>query len=157
MLKVDKQSLTILKLLQGDASLSIATLAEHVGVSKSACWRRMQHLTDCGVITDRVTLLNQQALNLQLTVYISVRTKQYNEDWAQSFQRMVAEIPELIEVHRMTGDKDYLLKAVVPDMPGYTQLFKVLSKAGLIDISSSFVMETMKQTTELPLRYIQPA
>lgn len=151
---IDKQERAILSLLQRDASLSLAELAEQIGLSKSACWRRLQHLIDKGVITDKVTLLNQQLLNLQLTAYISVRTKQYDEHWAEQFQVLVADIPELLEVHRMTGDRDYLLKAVIPDMAGYDQLFKTLSKAGLLDISSSFVMETLKQTTQLPLNYV---
>ena len=153
-LKLTKAERTMLQLLQANASLSVENLAQQVSLSKSACWRRLQNLIDQGVITDKVTLLNQKLLNLDLTVYISVRTKQYSEQWAENFKALVRDIPELLEVHRMTGDRDYLLKAVVTDMSGYDLLFKQLSKAELIDISSSFVMETMKQTTQLPLTYI---
>ena len=153
-IELDKQQKRMLNLLQQDASLSVAALAEIIGLSKSACWRRLQQLIDCGLIRHKVTLLNQQLLNLQLTTYISVRTNQYDEHWAERFKALVIDIPELLEVHRMTGDRDYLLKAVVPDIHGYDKLFKILSKAGLIDFNSSFVMETLKQTTHLPLDYV---
>ncbi|MCJ8338500.1 MAG: Lrp/AsnC family transcriptional regulator [Pseudomonadales bacterium] len=153
-LKLSKAERKMLELLQADANLSVESLAQQVNLSKSACWRRLQNLIDTGVITHKVTLLNQKLLNLDLTVYISVRTKQYTEQWAEMFETLVLDIPELLEVHRMTGDRDYLLKAVVTDMSGYDLLFKQLSKADLIDISSSFVMETMKQTTRLPLTYV---
>jgi Lrp/AsnC family transcriptional regulator len=152
-LRLDRQERAMLDLLQQDANLSVANLAEQVGLSKSACWRRLQQLTDMGLITQKVTLLNQELLNLQLTVYITVRTERFNEQWAEQFKFLIDDVAELLEVHRMTGDRDYLLKAVVPDMKGYDRLFKSLSKAGLNDIHSSFVMETMKQTTALPLTY----
>ena len=98
-----------------------------------------------------VTLLNQEKLNLSLTVYISIRTNQHNNTWAEEFRQVVSDLPQVLEVNRMSGDLDYLIKAVVPDMKGYDQLYKKLIKADLFDVSSSFVMEKMKQTTLLPL------
>ncbi|NIB43915.1 Lrp/AsnC family transcriptional regulator [Pseudomaricurvus alkylphenolicus] len=154
-IKVDRQDKAILALLQADASLSVAEVAEKVGVSKSACWRRMQKLEEAGVIRERVTLLNQDKVNLPLTVYVSVRTNQHNDRWAERFREVVEGVPEVLEVYRMSGDLDYLIKAVVTDMPGYDRLYKELIKADLFDVSSSFVMESMKQTTQLPLRYLQ--
>jgi len=152
--KMDKQDRQILELLQGDATLSVGDVAERVEISKSACWRRIQKLEQTGVIRERVTLLNQEQVNLPLTVYISIRTNQHNDQWATKFREVVQEIPEILEVHRMSGDLDYLIRAVVTGMPGYDQLYQNLIKANLFDVSSSFVMETMKHTTQLPLTYI---
>jgi Lrp/AsnC family transcriptional regulator, cysteine-sensing transcriptional activator len=148
---MDKLDKAILTLIQADATLSVGDLADKVGISKSACWRRLQKLESDGVIRERVALLNQEKVNLPLTVYISVRTNQHNDQWAKKFQQVAQEIPGLLEAYRMSGDLDYLIKAVVEDMPGYDRLYKELIKVDLFDVSSSFVMETLKQTTQLPL------
>lgn len=153
-LSLDKLDRQILTLVQNDASLSVAQVAEQVGVSKSACWRRIQKLEAMGVILERVTLLNQAKINLPLTVYISVRTSQHNDKWMQNFNQVLKDIPEVLEIHRMSGDLDYLIKAVVPDMLGYDKLYKKVIKADLHDVSSSFVMETTKQTTRMPLSHL---
>lgn len=147
----DRKDRDILRLIQSDASLSVGEVADRVGMSKSACWRRIQKMEQDGVIRERVTLLNQAAVGLPLTVYICVRTNQHNDAWASTFRDVTADIPEILEVCRMSGDLDYLIKAVVTDMSGYDALYKKLIKANLFDVSSSFVMETMKQTTQLPL------
>lgn len=148
---MDKQDLAILKSIQRDASLSTGELAEKVGISKSACWRRLQKMSADGVIKNRVAILDPEMLNLPLTVYISIRTNEHNAEWANKFQKVTQEIEGVLEVYRMSGDLDYLVKAVVADMKGYDDLYKQLIEADLFDVSSSFVMETMKQTTELPL------
>lgn len=148
---MDKQDLAILKSIQHDASLSTGELAEKVGISKSACWRRLQKLSSDGVIKNRVAILDPEKLDLPLTVYISIRTNEHNAKWANKFQKVTQEIEGVLEVYRMSGDLDYLVKAVVADMKGYDDLYKQLIEADLFDVSSSFVMETMKQTTELPL------
>jgi Lrp/AsnC family transcriptional regulator len=150
-LLVDKQDWAILSLLQQDVTLPVAELAERVGISKSACWRRIQKLEVDGVIRERVALLSQDKVNLALTVYISVRTRHHNDDWPIKFRQVIDSIEGVLEVYRMSGDLDYLIKAVVVDMPGYDKLYQQLIKADLQDVSSSFVMETMKQTTRLPL------
>lgn len=154
MSKLTGQDRQILDLLQRDATLSVGDIAARVGISKSACWRRIQKLEREQVIRERVTLLNQERVNLPLTVYIAIRTNQHNDQWATQFNEVVQGIAEVLEVHRMSGDLDYLVKAVVTDMPGYDRLYKELIKADLFDVSSSFVMETMKQSTRLPLKYI---
>ena len=152
---MDKHDKAILGLLQANATLSVGELAEQVGISKSACWRRVQKLEGDDVIKGRVALLNQNKLNLPLTVYISVRTNQHNDKWASQFQQLTQNIAGILEVYRMSGDLDYLIKAVVEDMPGYDRLYKELIRIDLFDVSSSFVMETMKQTTQLPLQHIK--
>ena len=148
---MDTVDRTLLGLLQTDASLSVGRLAERIGTSKSACWRRIQKLEETGVIRSRVTLLEPAALGLNLTVFISVRTNQHNREWAQHFSSVVESIPGIMEVYRMGGDVDYLLKAVVVDMPGYDEIYQQLIQADLFDVTASFVMETIKQTSELPL------
>jgi Lrp/AsnC family transcriptional regulator len=148
---MDRLDRSILSYLQRDASLSVGDLAEKVSVSKSACWRRIQKLEESGVIRGRVTLLEPSALGLDLTVFISVRTNQHNEKWAKQFRTTVERIPGVLEVYRMGGDVDYLIKALVPGMPGYDKLYQELIKADLFDVTASFVMETIKETSELPL------
>jgi len=148
---VDKTERSILALIQADASLSIGEVADRVGISKSACWRRIQKLEEDGVIQGRVTLLNAAALDLPLTVFITIKTNQHNEKWARNFKAVVADIPGILEVHRMGGEIDYLIKAVVRDMPGYDKLYQQLIKADLFDVTSSFVMEEIKRTTALLL------
>ena len=149
--QLDRQDRVILAKIQADASQSVGELAEQVGMSKSACWRRLQKLEEMGVIRGRVALLDANALNLSLTVYISVRTNQHNDDWAARFQQATEQIPGVLEVYRMSGDLDYLCKAGGADMPDYARLYKRLIKADIYDVSSSFVMETIKHTTRLPL------
>ena len=141
----------ILSRLQKDASLSVGELAEKVGISKSACWRRIQKLEEEGIIRGRVTLLDPAALGLSLTVFISIKTNQHNEKWARKFRSVVDQIPGILEVYRMGGEADYLLKAIVRDMPDYDRLYKELISVDLFDVTAGFVMEEIKQTTELPL------
>jgi len=148
---LDRHDREILYLLQRDASLSVSDIAEQVALSRTACWRRIQQLEKRGVIRGRVALLEPTAIGLSLTTYILIRTNQHTEQWSQRFSALLADIPEVLEAHRMSGDVDYLLKAVVPDMQGYDRLYKKLIVAALFDVSSSFVMETLKTTTEMPL------
>ncbi len=148
---MDRAERIILEHMQRDATLSVGDLAEIAGVSKSACWRRIQKLEQQGTIRRRVTLLDPPSLGLSLTVFISVRTNQHNEAWAATFRRVVQDIPGILEVYRLGGTVDYLIKAVVQDMSDYDRLYQQLIAADLFDVSASFVMEELKQTTELPL------
>ena len=148
---MDRTDRDILHRLQRDAAVSVGRLADAVGISKSACWRRIQRLEEQGVIRERVTLLDPAALGLSLNVFISVRTNQHNEAWAREFKAVVENIPGVLEAYRMGGAIDYLIKAVVKDMPDYDRLYQQLIEADLFDVSASFVMEEIKRTTELPL------
>lgn len=141
----------LLRAMQRDASLSVADLADIAGMSKSACWRRIQKFEGEGIISQRVTLLDPEPVGLSLTVFISVRTNQHNPQWAARFHAVTDGIPEILEVYRMGGDVDYLLKAVVTDMAGYDALYQQLIAVELFDVTASFVMEAMKRTTELPI------
>ena len=148
---MDNTDKAILRHLQADAALSVGDLAELVGASKSACWRRIQKLEQAGVIRSRVTLLQAAALDLSLSVFISIRTNQHNEKWSKKFKAVVQDIPGILEVYRMGGELDYLIKAVVKDMPDYDRLYQQLISADLFDVTSNFVMEEIKFTTALPL------
>jgi len=148
---MDNTDKAILRHLQADAALSVGDLAELVGASKSACWRRIQKLEQAAVIRSRVTLLQAAALDLSLSVFISIRTNQHNEKWSKKFKAVVQDIPGILEVYRMGGELDYLIKAVVKDMPDYDRLYQQLISADLFDVTSNFVMEEIKFTTALPL------
>ena len=148
---IDTLDRKLLRALQRDSAEPISDLAERCGLSRSACSRRIARLAEAGVIERSVTLLSQSKLGLGLTVFIAIRTNQHNAAWSSQFRRVVEQLPGILEVHRLGGDIDYLVKAVVPDMPGYDALYQQLIKADLFDVSASFVMETMKHTTELPL------
>lgn len=148
---MDTQDKKLLRLMQENAALSVAELAEQVGMSKSACWRRIQKFEDSGLIRQRVTLLEPAKLGLGLTVFVSIRTNQHNAAWAQKFNEVVQSVEGVLEVYRLGGQIDYLLKAVVADMPGYDRLYQKLIDADLFDVTASFVMEEIKHTTRLPI------
>ena len=148
---IDALDRKLLRALQRDSAEPISDLADRCGLSRSACSRRIIRLAEAGVIERSVALLSQSKLGLGLTVFIAIKTNQHNAAWSNQFQSVVEQLPGILEVHRLGGDIDYLVKAVVPDMPGYDALYQQLIKADLFDVSASFVMETMKHTTELPL------
>ena len=144
----------ILEILQLDAETPVSAIAERVHLSVTPCWRRIQKLRDAGVIRKQVALCDPAKLNVGVTVFVSLRTNQHSQAWLEKFAKGVKEIPEVVELYRMSGDVDYLLRVVVPDIGGYDSVYKKLIKvADLYDVSSSFAMEQMKYTTALPLNY----
>lgn len=149
---MDKTDIYILDILQRDASTSVQAIADQLSMSKSAAWRRIQQLWQDQVITQQVALLNPARLGLSLTVYISIRTNAHNAQWHAHFNEVMESIDEVVEVCRMSGDLDYLVKAVVADMKHYDDVYQRMIKADLHDVSASFVMEAIKQTTVLPLQ-----
>jgi Lrp/AsnC family transcriptional regulator len=144
----------ILTMLQEDADTPLAAIAAEVHLSQTPCWRRIQKLRAAGVIRRNVALCDLKALNVGVTVFVSVRTSQHSLAWLERFARGVKEIPEVVECYRMSGEMDYLLRVVVPDIARYDAVYKRLIRvADLMDVSSSFAMEQMKYTTALPLDY----
>ena len=142
----------ILALLQADASIAIADIAQKVGLSQTPCWKRIQKMEAAGIIKGRVALLNGKKLNLGLTVFVQLRTNQHDEVWLNKFSAAVRDMPEVVEVYRMAGDIDYLLRVVVSDTDAYDRFYKTLiKKVPLHDVSSSFAMEEIKYTTALPI------
>ena len=152
---MDRIDSAILVLLQDNAELSIQEIADRVGLSSTPCWRRIQKLEEAGVIRKRVALLDAQKLNLGVTVFVAVRTNQHNQAWWERFKSAVVAIPEVVEFYRMSGEVDYLLRVVVPDIAAYDEVYKRLIEAvDLYDVSSSFAMEQIKYTTALPLELV---
>ncbi len=142
----------ILRELQADASLSIAELADRVGLSQTPCWKRIQKLEAAGVITGRVALVSPEALGLGLTVFVSIETADHSQEWLGRFAETVASFPEVMELYRMAGDVDYMLRVVVADMAAYDRFYKVLiGTTPLKNVTSRFAMERIKSTTALPV------
>ncbi|GAB2913397.1 Lrp/AsnC family transcriptional regulator [Paralcaligenes sp. KSB-10] len=151
---MDKKDTQILALLQNDASISLHDLAKAVSLSPTPCWRRVQKLREEGAIRQQVVLCDPAKLNLGLTAFVAIRASQHNDAWTTRFVEGVRDIREIVEIYRMSGEVDYLLKVVVPDIAGYDGVYKRLIKvAELLDVSSSFAMEVVKHTTALPLDY----
>ena len=151
---MDKKDLQILAILQQDGTTPLAALAEAVSLSPTPCWRRVQRLHEDGVIRKTVAVCDPIKLNVGVTVFVSIRTSQHSDVWMKRFVQGTRDIPEIVEIYRMSGDIDYLLKVVVPDIAGYDRVYKRLIKAvELQDVSSSFAMEVLKGTTALPLDY----
>jgi Lrp/AsnC family transcriptional regulator len=152
---MDKKDLEIISLLQQNADLPLADLAQAVNLSSTPCWRRVQKLREDGVIKRQVAICDPAKLNLGVTAFVAVKTGQHNEAWMQRFIAATRDIPEIVETYRMSGDIDYLLKVCVPDIAGYDKVYKKLVKSiELQDVSSSFAMEVLKSTTALPLDYV---
>jgi Lrp/AsnC family transcriptional regulator len=156
MTKFDRYDRQILSRLQQDASLAVADIADEVGLSTNACWRRIKRLEETGIIRRRVALLNERALGLNVTVFVSVKTNEHNETWLARFAEGIKQIPEVAEFYRMSGDTDYLLKIIVRDIDDYDRVYKkLISTAPMHDVSSSFAMERIKSSTALPLDHLQ--
>lgn len=152
---MDKFDRAILQILQDDCTRPVGEIAERIGLSSTACWRRIQKLEESGLIGRRVALLDAHALNVAVTVFAAIRTNQHNAGWLERFHAVVAGLPEVVECYRMAGDTDYLLRMVVPDIAGYDAVYKQLIRLeGITDISSTFAMEQIKSTTQLPLNYL---
>jgi Lrp/AsnC family transcriptional regulator len=152
---MDRIDRKILALLQVDSSLTAEEVGEKVGLSKAPCWRRIQRLTETGVIQRTVALLDPKRVNLKTTVFVMIKTASHSTAWIERFAKAVQKIPEVTELHRMSGDVDYLLRIVVPDIGGYDAVYKkMISAVEMFDVSASFVLETIKSTTTLPLEYL---
>ena len=147
--QIDRQ---ILMQLQHNAAQPVADIARKVGLSVTPCWRRIQRMEETGIIRKRVALLDSKAIGVGMSVFVAVRTDQHNADWLKNFAGMVADMPEVVEFYRMSGEVDYLLRVVVPDMAAYDGFYrKLIGHVQLTDVSSSFAMEEIKYTTVLPL------
>ncbi len=149
---MDKIDRLILEALQPNASLSMDALAERVNLSRNACWRRVKQMEESGVIRGRVTLVDPQAVSLGLSVLVLIRTGEHDPAWLKRFEKTVRSMPEIIGAHRMSGDLDYVLRIRVADVKGYDRFYQsLISQVSISDISASFVMDDIKDTTVLPV------
>ncbi|MGC6537040.1 MAG: Lrp/AsnC family transcriptional regulator [Candidatus Puniceispirillaceae bacterium] len=149
---MDKIDREIVMLLQKDASLPVADIARKVGLSVTPCWRRIQKMEEDGIIRGRVALLDSEKIGMGMSVFVGIKTDQHNAIWLQQFADTVSSFPEVVEFYRMSGEVDYMLRVVVPDMASYDVFYKkLIGNIELKDVSSSFAMEEIKYTTALPL------
>ncbi|MCE0558046.1 MULTISPECIES: Lrp/AsnC family transcriptional regulator [unclassified Motilimonas] len=150
---LDRVDLKILALLQRDVSLSVSDIAEQVNLTTTPCWKRIKRLQDEGVIRHKVALLDPLQLNLDLTAMVQVKTQQHSVAWSEAFLLQIKDLNEVMECYRMAGEYDYMLKVVVKDMRSFDAFYKKLVNrvSGLTEVTSSFAMEQLKYTTELPL------
>ena len=152
---LDRLDRRILELLQKDGSLTAAEIADQVALSKAACWRRIRSLHETGVIRQTVAVLDAKALNVGTTVFVTVRAANHSAAWFERFSKAVSSIPEIVDLYRMSGDVDYLMRVCVPDIDGYDEVYKkLIANCEFLDLSASFALETIKSTTALPLDYV---
>ncbi|MXU66278.1 Lrp/AsnC family transcriptional regulator [Oceanomicrobium pacificus] len=152
MTDIDTLDRKILHQLQQDATLPLEELGNRVGLSRNACWRRVKQLEDAGFLRGRVALLDPEKLDLGLSVFIQIRTNRHDADWLARFASATRAMPEILGVYRMSGDLDYLVRARVADMKAYDRMYqRLIEKIELSDVSASFVMEDIKDTTALPV------
>lgn len=155
--RMDRIDRKILVELQRDATLSVAQISERVGLSQTPCWKRIQKLEQAGVITGRVALVDPARIGLGLTVFVEIEAADHSPAWRDAFGRAVTAMPEVLEVYRMAGDFDYLLKVVMPDMAAFDAFYQRLTaELDLKNVTSQFAMERMKVTTAHPIDLGEP-
>ncbi len=155
-MSLDRIDRKILDLLQKDATIPVAEIGKKIGLSTTPCWRRIQKMEEDGVILMRSAILDPKKVNVGVNVFVSIRTSEHSDAWMNRFSRVVEEFNEIVEFYRMSGDVDYLLRVVVPDIAAFDRFYKkLISKIALSDVSSSFAMAQIKYTTALPLEFIQ--
>jgi Lrp/AsnC family transcriptional regulator len=150
--ELDDTDRLILQELQQDASMSIAEIAAKVSLSHNASWRRMKRLEDVGVITAKVAVLDPDSLGLGLTVFVAVKAAEHSDAWQSKFAKGVSELPQVLEVHRLSGDMDYLLKVCARSIADYDQVYRrLIAIAPMAEVRADFAMEKVKFTTALPV------
>lgn len=152
MQKIDRIDLKILTTLQSEGNISQRDLAERVGVSQNACWRRLQRLTSAGIIRGTRTEIDLSALGFDLTVFVMIRTRQHSKEWADEFRAHVSQLPEVTDFFRIGGDWDYLIKVTARGIAGYDAFYqKLITDFDLATVTGLFSMESILQNRALDL------
>ena len=142
----------ILAILQEDASISVAEIAARVNLSQTPCWRRIQKLEEAGVIQRRVALVDPEKLGLDLTIFVAIETGDHSREWLDHLAHSLSKMPEVMDVYRMAGDVDYLLRIAARNMAAYDEFYqKLISTVALKNVTSRFAMERVKFTTAYPV------
>ncbi|MEJ8562831.1 Lrp/AsnC family transcriptional regulator [Yoonia sp. GPGPB17] len=150
--EIDQIDRAILRILQTDSTLSVDDVSAAVNLSRNACWRRIKAMEQSGTITGRVALVDPARVGVPLTAMVLIKTNAHDANWLKQFQATLQSFPEIVGAYRMTGDLDYVLRVRVADVPAYDAFYKRLtSRISVSDISASFVMEEIKETTAVPL------
>jgi Lrp/AsnC family transcriptional regulator len=149
---MDATDRKILDLLQRDASLTVKQVAAQIHLSVTPCWKRIQKLEAQGFIRARVALLDPRKVDANVTVFVAIKTDQHTGDWIERFNREVSQMPEVMEIYRMSGEVDYLLRVAVSSIEAYDRFYKrLIDRVELSNVTSSFAMEQIKYTTALPI------
>jgi Lrp/AsnC family transcriptional regulator, cysteine-sensing transcriptional activator len=150
--KLDDVDRILLRALQADGTQSLESLADRADISTNTCWRRVKRLEESGVIARRVALIDPEKLGLHQTIFVAIRTRDHSAGWLKRFADAVRTIPEVVEFYRMAGDVDYLLKVQARSVQDYDRVYKALiTRVDIADVSATFAMECLKNTTELPV------
>ncbi len=149
---MDEMDRRILRILQEDCSLPVSDVARQVGLSNSPCWKRINRMQNDGIIRRQTAVLDAGRLGFGLTVFVSIKTGEHSSEWLAAFSNDITAMPEVMEVHRMAGEVDYMLKVVVRDMESFDEFYKrLIGITALSDVTSRFSMEKLKDTTALPI------
>jgi Lrp/AsnC family transcriptional regulator len=142
---MDRLDRQILRLLAADASLSLAEIAERVGLTPTPCWKRIRRMEQAGIIVGRVAVLDPTKVGLPVSAFVAVETADHSSGWLQNFAQVVSGMSEIVEAWRMSGDVDYLLHVVVPDIAAYDEFYRrLIAAVPLRNVTSRFAMERMK-------------
>ena len=143
--ELDETDRQILRLLSRDATLSLADIGAAVGLTPNPCWKRIRRLEQAGVIVGRIAVLDPGKVGLPVSVFVALETHDHSADWLERFARVVADMPEIVQAWRMSGDVDYLLHVVVPDLPAYDAFYqRLIGAVPLRNVTSRFALERMK-------------
>ena len=152
---IDDIDRKILDALQHDSDRPVSEIADEVNLSSTPCWRRIRRLEELGFIKPRVALADRRQMNVAMTVFVGVKAPRHQIDWLDDFRKLIENTPEVVEAYRLTGETDYLIKIVVPNIEVYDTVYKrMISKLEFSDFNSSISMEEMKFTTAVTTKYI---
>ena len=154
---MDDTGLKLIKQLQLTADLSLSELSRRIGISKTACWNRMQRMEEEGIILGKKVLFDRESLGLKIVVFLSITVGRHSTDWVEKFSSVVEQFPEIIEVHRLTGEgADYQLKVVCPSIDAYDSFQQnLISKIDFTSMSSKMSLKQLKDTSILPLSHLR--
>ena len=154
---MDDTGLKLIKQLQLTADLSLSELSRRIGISKTACWNRMQRMEEEGIILGKKVLFDRESLGLKIVVFLSITVGRHSTDWVEKFSSVVEQFPEIIEVHRLTGEgADYQLKVVCPSIDAYDSFQQdLISKIDFTSMSSKMSLKQLKDTSFLPLSHLK--
>lgn len=149
---MDHIDAAILRALQRDSSLSQRALAEEVGLSQNACWRRLQAIRDRGLIVGHSLRVDRAALGLDVVAFVVLRTRRHSRDWLETFRQHVSNIPEVVDFYRISGEYDYMLKVVTYDIASYDRIYqRLIEKVELETVTTYFAMEAIVEQRPFPI------
>jgi Lrp/AsnC family transcriptional regulator len=142
---LDRLDREILRLLAADASLSLADIAVKVGLTPTPCWKRIRRMEQDGIIQRRIAVLDAEKIGLPVSVFVEIETADHSAEWLSRFAEVIRSTPDIVDAWRMSGDVDYLLHVVVPDIAAYDQFYRrLIGAVPLRNVSSRFSMERLK-------------